>query len=281
MDMKRLAQDYYNADNDLIGDKPDYVAALLLAAALVDKPQNIVKERELTVRLSDVYTLKLGTCIQNVMRMHDKKIGLQIIPDSDHLINPYSGDRISKALSWLDDSKEEKGDISRAYNYFTADVHAAFSESADDRKIYLIDSGKVILNQSTADASLLAFVRNQYKNKDSEFRTLIEIIQEQDLIKHWKGSKRQYVEKLASFRNKTRSIGKILYPDFTDSINNATENATEYIIPELLQNINDCTLSSPDCSRQLSIAIDNPAGTMTLTYETKYGVPQDASKSGI
>ena len=267
MDMKRLAQDYYNADNDLIGDKPDYVAALLLAAALVDKPQNIVKERELTVRLSDVYTLKLGTCIQNVMRMHDKKIGLQIIPDSDHLINPYSGDRISKALSWLDDSKEEKGDISRAYNYFTADVHAAFSESADDRKIYLIDSGKVILNQSTADASLLAFVRNQYKNKDSEFRTLIEIIQEQDLIKHWKGSKRQYVEKLASFRNKTRSIGKILYPDFTDSINNATENATEYIIPELLQNINDCTLSSPDCSRQLSIAIDNPAGTMTLTYE--------------
>ena len=145
----------------------------------------------------------------------------------------------------------------------------------------MIDSGKVILNQSTADASLLAFVRNQYKNKDSEFRTLIEIIQEQDLIKHWKGSKRQYVEKLASFRNKTRSIGKILYPDFTDSINNATENATEYIIPELLQNINDCTLSSPDCSRQLSIAIDNPAGTMTLTYETKYGVPQDASKSGI
>lgn len=267
MDMKWLAQEYYNADNEIADDNPEYVTSLVLAAALVDKPQGIVKERELSIGLSEIFKNKLGTSIQKIMRIHDAKIGLQIIEEQDYPITPYSGEAISKALSWLDDSKEEQSVIARAYNYFTADISNAFEDSVDQRTIYLIDSGKVLLNIFSTDASLLAFVRNQYKNKDAEFRTLIEIIHDQDLLRHWHGSKRQYVEMLAGFRKKTRSIEKILYPDYTESINNATGNAADYIIPELLQNINDCTCSIPNCMRHLRISIDNESGTMTLVYE--------------
>lgn len=263
-DMKKIARDFYNSESITSESMPDYAEALLYSASLLST-EKISVERDITISISNIFARKLGTLVQRVMSLHDSKIDLTILTEGK--VNDYSGEQISKALDWLGEPQSGQSVISKEYRYYTADIREAFDAKAPESRMYLIDTNKVILNERTTEAALRAFVKAQYKNRDNEFWLLMEVISAQEDLKHWKGSKKQFIETLAKFRKNTQKIADVLYPGMAGNINNASSAPMEYIIPELLQNINDCHYSNDENDRLLSIFIDTKTGTMTLSYD--------------
>lgn len=263
-DMKKLARDFFNSESITSESDPDYAEALLYSASLLNS-EKISVERDITISISNIFSRKLGTLVQRVMSLHDSKIDLTIL--SEGKVNDYSGEQISKALEWLGESQSGQNVISKEYRYYTADIRGAFDAKVPENRMYLIDTNKVILNEHSTEAALRSFVKAQYKNRDNEFWLLMEVISAQEDLKHWKGSKKSFIEALARFRKNTQKIAAVLYPGMSDNINNASSAPMEYIIPELLQNINDCHYSNDANNRLLSIIIDTKTGTMTLSYD--------------
>ena len=283
-DKEHIARDYYNTPNVERTTAPDAVEALLIAASL-QKAGKLVYERELIIPLSEIYSRKLGRCIQDVMKVHDDKIRFSILTDLP--INEYPGDNINKALSWLRDSDYEQETASKMYHYYYADISEAFESGTDKKQMYLLDSEKVVLHApvkndqetregsaleksfdiSFANITLLSFVHAQYKGKDDSYKSLIDIIQWQEELKHWKDSKRAFIQRLKRYRETSSGLGRILYPNLTENINRANSSSYDYIIPELLQNINDCKYSEPEKGRQLLIEMDTKSGIMKLSYD--------------
>ena len=262
-EMSRLAAEFFNTDR-VISRNADYTEALLYAARLLDA-KSVTNNRELGLSLTEIFDRKLGKCIQDVMSRLESK--LEFFISTDQQLQPYPNEQINKALHWLGDS--ERGEsLSKNYQYYMTDIKEAFPKKTSEQTIYLIDSEKVILNASSGtDDGLYYFVRRQYGGKDRDFSTLMGIIREQERLKNWIGNKKQYIKELNKFRTDTDRLKKVLYPGMMDNINNANSTSLEYIIPELLQNINDCRCSEKPEDRLLQIDIDISKGFMKLTYD--------------
>lgn len=263
-DTKILAEKLYN-DNNKYGVSNEDLKEAFLHCALILPSEKMNTTRRISMKLSEIISRKLGMCIQKVMAVHEKDLEFNI--ELDVPCGEYSGERISKALSWLSDSDENQNIISKTYNYYTAKLDQAFEDTVPKKQMYICDREKVILSCEAEDGSLLAFVRAHYQGKDNDFSTLIDIIARQEELKSWHSSKKEYVNKLATFRRITGKITSILYPRMIENINNANSNPLEYIVPELLQNINDCLFTNDEHIRNLNIEIDTKQGLMRLTYD--------------
>lgn len=88
-----------------------------------------------------------------------------------------------------------------------------------------------------------------------------------ELQDNWKGTKKEFVEKLAAFRSETDRYVNFLCPGYQRGINQATGDTTGSLLPELLQNINDCRFSSSENKRSLLVSLNQQAQTMTLSYD--------------
>ena len=263
-DLRRLAEKFYNDKDNYDCPNPDFQEALLYSLTFLADNQISLK-RKLAISLSEIITRRLGNCIQKAVMDHGSSVDYQITLDCP--VEEYPGERISTALKWLNDSDSEQTPLSKTYAYYVADLRYAFPVNTQEKHMYLCDSRKVVLNQSSADGSLRSFVHAFYKGKDDDFSTLFEIIAQQEELKNWTGSKRTYVEKLARFRKTTGKITSVLYPTLIDTINYSNGSAIAYIVPELLQNINDCPATPDQDTRSLQIDVDYSSGEMKLTYE--------------
>lgn len=263
-DMSRLAREYYNTDRVYPGNA-DYAETLLYAARLLDS-KNVSKNRILNIPLSEIIQRKMGKCIQDVMLKLESKIEFYIT--SDEILQPYPNEQINKALQWLGDS-DRRDQLSKDYQYYMTEIKEAFPQRTPESTVYLIDSEKVILNASSPREKdgLNSFVNKHYGGNDKEFSALLSIIREQERLKNWDGTKKRYIEALRNFRIRTDGLKKVLYPGMIDNINNANSASLEYIIPELLQNINDCKNADDSTSRMLQIEIDLSKGIMKLVYD--------------
>ncbi|MDO4480951.1 MAG: hypothetical protein Q4B56_07820, partial [Erysipelotrichaceae bacterium] len=75
------------------------------------------------------------------------------------------------------------------------------------------------------------------------------------------------MQKLNKFRKNTRKQLEILAPDYDENINQANGKARDYLIPELLQNINDCKFSQDQKNRILNVQINHESKQMILQYD--------------
>ena len=237
----------------------DYSEAYVRGLNLIDP---VSEKHSIAISLSQIKSRCLGACLQNCMISHMEDLDLSIIIDEDY--SDYPSDEIDKALRWLDDEKA----VSVSYEYYTTDLREAFGETSDPSGCFLFDDTKVLLQESDAENCMLKFVQKRYKGKDASFSALISIITEQnELKKPWERSKKEYVEKLKKFRKETLDKQKVLFPDYDRHLNNATGNAMDYVIPELLQNINDCKKGEGQETRTLEVSIVIQEGTMLLQYD--------------
>lgn len=263
-DMNRLAREYYNTDY-VYPDNADYTETLLYAARLLDS-KNVSRNRNLSISLSEIIQRKMGKCIQDVMLKLESKIEFYIT--TEEMMQPYPNEQINKALQWLSDS-DRREQLSKDYQYYMTEIKEAFPQKTSESSMYLIDSEKVILNASSQREKdgLNSFVSKHYGGNDREFSALLSIIREQERLKNWDGTKKRYIDSLRNFRMKTDGLKKVLYPGMIENINNANSASLEYIIPELLQNINDCKNADDTTGRLLQIEIDLPKGIMKLVYD--------------
>lgn len=265
-DIRLLADKLYN-DNTKYGVSNDDLKEALLYCAQILPPEQLRINRRISLKLSEIISRKLGMCVQKVVATH--QTGLEFTIEMDVSCGEYSGERISKALTWLSDTEDAQNTISKTYKYYTAELDHAFDVNIQKKQMYICDGEKVILNREAEDGSLLSFVRAHYQGKDDDFSTLIDIISRQEELKNWSDTKKkqQYVGKLATFRRTTGKITSVLYPRMVETINNANGKTVAYIVPELLQNINDCPFADDNQIRTLHIEIDTNYGVMRLVYD--------------
>lgn len=235
----------------------DYKEAFFRALAVIKKSPVIKK---FDISLSDIIDRNLGECIQQCKLKNLEDISIHI--DVGDEVKAYQSDKIDKALQWLEDDSK----VSVTYSYYTGNISAAFTENDEDA--FLFDDEKVILNAETHENSLIKFVQKRYKGNDSSFKSLVEIITQQNRLKSkWMGTKEEYIESLSKFRESTEKQVKLLVPNYEDNINNSNGQPVEYVIPELLQNINDCRAADGQATRTLEVNISTSDGTMILTYD--------------
>lgn len=238
----------------------DYKEAYLRALNVIgeaDKPHSII------IELSEILSRGLGLCLQNCKIQNLEKLSLAI--EIDEEVHEYPSEETEKALKWLDD---EKNSVSVTYDYYTADLSKAFSEGTDASHRYLFDDTVVIVDSDDPQNSMLQFVQGRYKGKDASFKDLLLIISEQNKLRSpWKGTKEEYVEDLKKFRTATLMKQKVLFPDFDKHLNDANGKALDYVIPELLQNINDCKAGKGQDTRTLDVSICPEDGSMMLQYD--------------
>lgn len=235
-------------------DSTDYKEAYIRAVSVSGKYS---EEILFKMNLSDIIERKLGECIQNCKLKNLQKMKINIILDIEH--KDYPSAEIDKALEWLN------RDISISYNYYTADISEAFEKS--NKNCFIFDDNKVILNRDTGKSSIFEFVKARYKEKDDKkFINLVNIVSEQSELKgEWRGNKKEYIKKLAEFRENTGKLRTLLVPNYDSTINDANGNAIDYVLPELLQNINDCKFADNQYERILDIDIQK--NTMILCYD--------------
>ena len=249
----RFCESYRRQEND------DYYEAYIRALDIVGK---IPQRSNIVICLSQINKRRLGICLQNCKVCNPEDFSLNIIIDEDHY--DYPSDEIDKALKWLDDENA----VSISYEYYQINLGKAFGNEGESSNWFLFDDTKVLLHGDDAENCMLRFVQKRYKGKDASFSSLISIITEQnELKKPWTKSKKEYVEKLRKFRNDTLNKQKVLFPDYDKHLNDATGRAIDYVIPELLQNINDCKAGVGQHSRELEVSIDVQQGTMLLRYD--------------
>lgn len=252
-----LAAEFCESYED--ADDIDSVEAYLRALSIVNES---ISEQALSINLSDVLERCLGECVQKCMLKNRDDLNLDIILDMS--VDDYPSNEIDKALKWLDDEDA----VSASYEYYTADLSVAFDNTNKEKAFFLFDDTKVILNSDAAEDSMLRFVHQRYKGKDASFSALIGIITAQNNLKRpWTKTKKEYVEELAKFRKDTLKQREVLVPDYDKHLNNANGNAIDFIIPELLQNINDCKFGKGQKIRNLFVSIDVENGEMLLTYD--------------
>ncbi|SEM19689.1 hypothetical protein SAMN04487770_12848 [Butyrivibrio sp. ob235] len=254
---ERLAEDFceYYEGTDTI----DYTEAYLRALGIIGR---VVSAKEININLSVILNRCLGDCVRKCKLDNKDDLKLDILLDVP--FDEYPSDEIDKALKWLDDENA----VSASYEYYTADLSAAFGNSSKDKSCFLFDDRKVILDSANAANSMLRFVQQRYKGKDASFSALISIIAEQNNLKRpWERTKKEYIEELAKFRKDTWKQRELLVPDYDKHLNNATGNSIDFVIPELLQNINDCKFGNGQKTRNLEVDIDVESGTMLLAYD--------------
>ncbi len=253
----RLAAEYCNKFR--LQKDDDYAEAYIRALDVIGTTE---ESRSITLRLSVIKERHLGKSLQKCKLTNLDNLRLNIV--SDEVIQNYPSDEIEKALGWL----ENDSAVSVSYEYYTADLGEAFNNTGDTASFFLFDDTKVLINKQNAENCMLKFVQRRYKGTDDSFRALISIVMEQnELKKPWKKTKREYVKKLAQFRKDTLNKQKVLFPNFDHHLNDANGKAIDYVIPELLQNINDCIPGKGQDKRTLEVAVDIANGMMLLRYD--------------
>lgn len=257
---KAIAKALFDDEEKNYAEYDDFSEAILRGCAYLE---NETFKRSIKIKLSSVIERQLGNAVQCAVLRHSDSINLNIVLDIP--TQSYDPENIEKALDWLS-SYDDKEDFQMNYQYLLADISGAF-ETGYRRAPYLVDSSVVFLQKNDVQSSLITFVKDRYRTEDATFHGLVDIITRQNRLKaEWKQTKEDYIRELNRFRKETNRFGKILYPTIERNINAANGNAIDYIIPELLQNINDChySLEKP---RELDIQIDTKLGQMILSYE--------------
>ena len=238
----------------------DYKEAYLRALYVIGETN---EAQNIDIKLSEIISRGLGECLQKCKIQNLEKLTLAIEVDKE--IHEYPSEETEKALKWLDD---EKNAVSITYDYYTTDLSQAFREGTDSSCRYLFDDTMVIVDSDDPQNSMLQFVQGRYKGKDTSFKELLVIITEQNKLRsQWKGSKEEYVKALGRFRSATLMKQKVLFPDFDKHLNDANGKAIDYVIPELLQNINDCKAGKGESTRTLNVSIHPEDGSMMLQYD--------------
>lgn len=256
-ELRRLARNFcaeYPACADV-----DYAEAYLRAlsvAGTTPAPCSI------TIRLSEILARGLGQCVRTCKLKNLESLGLHFVNDVS--ASPHEVHAVNKALEWLNADMEADS----RYRYFKADLSSAFQRSRPESR-YLLDDDCVYLDAANTQGSMLSFVRDRYRKEDESFVTLLNIITAQNRLKTWDGPKKDFVEELKSFRENTRDQLRLLVPNYDQDIERATGNPKEYLLPELLQNINDCAPREDKEARDLFVDVDLDAGTMLLRYDER------------
>ena len=254
---RQLADEYCSRIHKIADD--DQAEAFLRVAYILGK---IKQKTTIYLPLSVVIERGLGKCVQNCKLNNIDTLELYI--EADINMEDYPSKEIDLALKWLDD----KETVSVSYEYYTVDLQKAFRTSDKRAICFLFDDEKVFLHTNSAENSMLSFVQKRYKGRDANFKSLVAIIMEQNTLKaHWEDGEEEYIRKLADFRKSTWDKLKVLAPDYDKHINDANGKAKDYILPELLQNINDCQFGEGQISRAVNVSIDQSAGTMVLQYD--------------
>ena len=235
----------------------DYIEAFFRALAVIEKSQI---KKEVSISLKDIIDRGLGECILTCKLKNLENIRICI--NTDNEIEDYPSEAIDKALQWLDEDSNARA----TYKYYKGKIRDAFPQKKEG--IFLFDDEKVILDADDDENSMIRFVQKRYKDKDDNFRSLVNIITQQNSLKgKWTGTKEEYIKKLKKFREETWKQKKVLLPNYEEYINNANGQSDEYVIPELLQNINDCVRAKGQTTKTLDVNINVNDGTMILKYD--------------
>lgn len=221
-----------------------------------------VDDLNFTVSINDICERSIGSYIRDgfLKNKNYEHISLSFVDTTK--LNPYDSEIINKALKIIDKDSDSEID----YEYYVADLESAFIGQRGPK--FLVDNTKVILNQSTKDEELLAFIKKRFTNDESGIHLLFNLFGKQQLLQSdWTKSKKEYIKELADYRKIEKEQINFLCPNFIDFINQATENPYIYVIPELLQNINDCKALKGQEKRILEVSTDISNGTMILTYD--------------
>lgn len=247
---------YELCEEDIEDASMDYIEAYLRALSIIGE---MPYEKEIVISLADIIERQLGNCIQKCKLKNVGDLHLYIESDG---ITDYPNAAIDQALQWLEDESK----VSVIYQYYTYDLADAFPGQADN--LFLFDDEKVILNDLSDENSMLEFVQKRYKGNDASFKSLVQIITEQNNLKNqWNGTKEEYISRLSKYRESTWNQRKVLFPNYDAYINEANGQSVNYVIPELLQNINDCLFAPDQTTRTLDVNINITDGTMILKYD--------------
>ena len=261
----RIAKCFFEQIEPAQADKiTDYTETYLFCMGCVqDKPEI---SRNLRIPLSEIIKRKLGECVQHA---HFSKYcaGSTLTITRDIKCSAYESREIKKSLHWLSEGEDTENEITRIA-YFTADISDAFIKSETSQ--YICDSSSVIVSARNPQEPILDYVKHKYTSAGNK-ELLVGLIRiasiQYELQDNWKGTKKEFVEKLAAFRSETDKYVNFLCPGYQRGINQATGDTTGSLLPELLQNINDCRFSNSGNKRSLLVALNQQAQTMTLSYD--------------
>lgn len=257
----KFAEEVYSDSSALIKNV-DYVEMILVALSFLDN--NNDTKHKLSINLSEILERKIASFVKKAM-IKGCGVNLSLVINRDIPVNSYESKEVKKSLSWLQSSdNDDISDINK-YEYYTASIKEGFDKK-DDLGFFVYDSNSVILDIDDVSTNLLEFVRAKYSsNTDGDlFSGLIKIVSIQnELTGGWNKSKKEYINRLAEFREETQKYIDFLCPDYQRNINLATGKVEEFLIPELLQNINDCKKKNGE-KRDLHITIKDKV--MILQY---------------
>lgn len=254
-----LAAEYYN--NKLPYSIEDKLTILLCSKYM--KSEDFKCERRMSFDYPEIVDKSLGIYLRDYN--YNEKLVVDIRMNSE--FKDYEGNAVNEALSWMNDDAS-KGETTH-FSYYQTDLSNVFE---DKYKIkYIFDSTKVILDNKDPESALLNFTRNVLKSEDDAvLKNLIDISIKKHKLTTWSvdtGSKKDFVSELSKYRKQNaKTISILLTDNIVNVINDASSNPTEYIIAELLQNINDCLPFADDEERILKIELDESNGIMKLKY---------------
>lgn len=231
--------------------------------------QKVPEHLEIKISLKKIIDIQLGYYVQQIYVRHGRSCQL-VIDTAGVSTTRYESEEVKKALSWMSNSQNINDNYSYAYYY--GDIASAFHRTDSKKGLYLCDGNIVLLDEQSVENNLLAFVNMEFGKGDDDvlFNAFIDIIMKQNKLQgHWIGTKKAYIKELQEYREETYKWQEQLCPGYKDNLNNNTGDPINYIIPELLQNINDCIPAQDTEKRHLDIKIDTQNGTMQLTYDEK------------
>ena len=262
----RIAQCFFEEIEIQHSDKAaDYVEAYLCCMCFAKEQLSIT--RKLSISITEIKRRKLGECVQRA-QFNRFCSGSTLTVSRDIRCEAYESREIKRSLHWLSGDADAETEIMK-YSYYTADISDAFAKSETSQ--YIFDNSTVIVNSQNPQEYILDFVKHKYTAAgDKELLVgLIKIASKQyELQENWHGTKKEFITKLAAFRTETDKYINFLCPGYQRGINEATGDTAGSLIPELLQNINDCR-GGDKSTRSLTITMDNQKNTMTLTYDER------------
>lgn len=258
----------YIKDNFINCSNADKSEALLRCFAVYDKkiyPNDADARINIIVKLSDIISRKLGEVLQKAYLGHLDEISLDI--DTDEItLKEYPKEDINEVIKWMGNSEESiLSDI--PYEYYECDISQAFTGTDE---LFLLDDSSVILDNRIPENNMLYFVQKRFKGKAEKYEIMLSIRKWQNILQKWDNvnkTKEEYINALHDYREDNKKVLEDLCPDIEEIYNSSTDDAVEYVIPELLQNINDCKKGENEIQRILSVNIDD--NYMTLKYPEK------------
>lgn len=256
-----IAEKFINDDSSRKNTGIAYKEAFIRAIVLLDD-KNVQIKKDLTFKLTEIVERKLGDILKDVTINLKENVNVDIVSDS--FVEKYESLETTKAIEWINTGNNTS--VSYRYIFYTLDLSAAFT-CCDGKGRYLISTDRTIyLDVENPKLALLEAVKAIYGKSDKLYTGYIEIIQLQNILKsEWTRSKNEYINNLAEFRKICKKYEDTLCPNAQDHINLSTSDPLEYMVPELLQNINDC--KKTDVCRILRIKLDTKTCTMELQYE--------------